>query len=275
MTERTDTEGRILDLIGAMPFLSRGELAALGDMGDGEARHGLDRLLRGGLVDRVGHARIGNVRTRRWCLTGKGVSELASLRGVDTGELLDALPVSAEWRRTLLRRLDAAEAFYRLAALAAGVSGRRCSWHWRRSGWLDGTLEVGPGRYVSVCRIGSALLRRSALHRLGGMVRMWEDGHVDTALIVVPGHTQARLVERWLRENAAGVFAWVVTEPELYAAGPQERIWRRPAEYRTQAHALSQMRVDSGRGQNSTLRPLSAFWPPVFAGEQDVGPPKG
>ena len=34
-------------------------------------------------------------------------------------------------------------------------------------------------------------------------------------------------------------------------------------------------RVDSGRGQNRTLRSLSAFWPPVFAGEQDVGPPKG
>ena len=34
-------------------------------------------------------------------------------------------------------------------------------------------------------------------------------------------------------------------------------------------------RVDSGRGQNRTLRLLSAFWPPVFAGEQDVSPPKG
>ena len=34
-------------------------------------------------------------------------------------------------------------------------------------------------------------------------------------------------------------------------------------------------RVDSGREQNRTLRLLSALWPPVFAGEQDVGPPKG
>ena len=34
-------------------------------------------------------------------------------------------------------------------------------------------------------------------------------------------------------------------------------------------------RVDSGRGQNRTLSPLSALWPLVFAGEQDVGPPKG
>ena len=30
------------------------------------------------------------------------------------------------------------------------------------------------------------------------------------------------------------------------------------------------VRVDSGRGQNRTLRLLSALWPPVFAGEQDV-----
>ena len=34
-------------------------------------------------------------------------------------------------------------------------------------------------------------------------------------------------------------------------------------------------RVHSGRGQNRTLRLLSALWPPVFAGEQDVGPLKG
>ena len=33
-----------------------------------------------------------------------------------------------------------------------------------------------------------------------------------------------------------------------------------------------QLRVDSGRGQNRTLTPL---WPPVFAGEQDVGPTQG
>ena len=36
-----------------------------------------------------------------------------------------------------------------------------------------------------------------------------------------------------------------------------------------------QRRVDSGKGQDRTLSPLSAFWPPVFASEQDVGPPKG
>ena len=34
-------------------------------------------------------------------------------------------------------------------------------------------------------------------------------------------------------------------------------------------------RVDSGRGQNRTLTLLSAFWPPVFAGEQAVGSSKG
>ena len=37
----------------------------------------------------------------------------------------------------------------------------------------------------------------------------------------------------------------------------------------------TEVRVDSGKGQNRTLRSLSAFWPPVFASEQDVGPPKG
>ena len=34
-------------------------------------------------------------------------------------------------------------------------------------------------------------------------------------------------------------------------------------------------RVDPGRGQNRALRPPSALWPSVFAGERDVGLSKG
>ena len=34
------------------------------------------------------------------------------------------------------------------------------------------------------------------------------------------------------------------------------------------------LRVDSGRGQNRTLTPLATLWPPVFAGELDIGLPK-
>ena len=37
----------------------------------------------------------------------------------------------------------------------------------------------------------------------------------------------------------------------------------------------SQARVDSGRGQNRTPTLLAALRAPVFASEQDVGPPKG
>ena len=66
------------------------------------------------------------------------------------------------------------------------------------------------------------------------------------------------------RATDALVLARTGDEPELPAAT---------------ASGLRQLqaedRVDSGRGQNRTLRLLSALWPPVFAGEQDVGPPKG
>ena len=103
-------------------------------------------------------------------------------------QALDDLPLSAEWRRLLLQRLDTAEVYYRLASVATEVSGSRCRWHWRRRGWLDGTLEVGPKRYVRVCRIGSALSRKVILSRMGSMMEMWQDKLVDTALFVVPGH---------------------------------------------------------------------------------------
>ena len=83
MTEHLGTEGRILDMIGDMPFLTRGELVVLCGLTDGEARHGLRSLLQKGLLDRTGHARRKVVRTQRWYLTRSGIVELARRRGND------------------------------------------------------------------------------------------------------------------------------------------------------------------------------------------------
>ncbi len=46
------------------------------------------------------------------------------------------------------------------------------------------------------------------------------------------------------------------------------------AHYGACSGSATLQRVDSGRGQNRTLRLLLAFWPPVFAGEQNMGPPE-
>ena len=246
MTEHLGTEGRILDMIGDMPFLTRGEFAVLCGLTDGEARHGLRSLLQKGLLDRTGQARRKVVRTQRWYLTRSGIVELARRRGMTVEQALDDLPLSAEWRRLLLQRLDTAEVYYRLASVATEVSGSRCRWHWRRRGWLDGTLEVGPKRYVRVCRIGSALSRKVILSRMGSMMEMWQDKLVDTALFVVPGHTQARLMEQWLRVKGRGVYTWLVTEPDLFEADIRDEIWRRPLDYRTQVHPISQMLSNVG-----------------------------
>ena len=241
IARRLDTSGRIVEVVSRMPFVSREELAVLGDISDGKVRHGLSRLMQKGLIDRVGHARQKAVRTQRWYLTRAGIADLAGRKQMEVGDLLEVLPLSAEWRRLLLQRLDTAEVYYRLASLATGIRGQRCRWHWRRRGWLDGTLEVGTGRYVRICRIGDAISRRVMLSRMGSMVEMWLDGLVDTALFIVPGHTQARLMEQWIRRNGSGIYAWLVSERELFEADPQDAIWRRPADYRTQVHPISRM----------------------------------
>ena len=238
---RPDTEGRIFEVVSRMPFVSREEFAVLGDISDGEVRHGLNRLMQKGLIDRVGHVRRKAVRTQRWYLARAGIADLAGRKQMEVSDLLEVLPLSAEWRRLLLQRLDTAEVYYRLASLATEVTGQRCRWHWRRRGWLDGTLEVGPSRYVRVCRIGDAISRSVMLSRMGSMVEMWLDGLVDTALFIAPSYTQIRLMEQWLRTNGSGIYAWLVSERELFEADPQDAIWHRPADYRMQVHPISRM----------------------------------
>ena len=51
--------------------------------------------------------------------------------------------------------------------------------------------------------------------------------------------------------------------------------WDLAAQHQAVLQLRTIERVDYSRGQNRKLRPLPAFWPPVFAGEQDVSPPKG
>ncbi len=108
-------EADALRCLADMPFLDRLELAALSGWSRGAVYDAVARLEREGVVAAVHHASPLVAPTRRFCLTAAGVDRLAELEGQPVEELLFLRPVSHQWRRGLLERLDAAAVVYRLA----------------------------------------------------------------------------------------------------------------------------------------------------------------
>ena len=248
-------EGRVVRLVGRMPFLSAREVSEiLGLGGYRRARNIMDSL---SALEYVTSLSVAGVYGDRWevsrfALTVEGVRELAALDGISLGEALRRYPVSVEWRRAILRRMSALTTFYRLTAFVAEaplveeaadsaedndeveLRRDRAWFSWRRTGWLDGTIMIGARRGIRVMRFGTTLLRQSLRYRLGSMAESWKKRGVECLIIIVPGHTELGLVERWLREKVPYVQAYCVVERDLQVARSwTDVIVRRPARDRT------------------------------------------
>ena len=66
-----------------------------------------------------------------------------------------AYPVSREWLALLIRRMDAVDAVYRLAAsLSPGIDGLRSHVEFHRRGRFDATITLHDGRTFGVVRRG-------------------------------------------------------------------------------------------------------------------------
>lgn len=196
------------------------------------------------LVDRIRHGGLyGSPRSNhfRWFLTGDGVNELAGALGRDADCLLRDLPISSAWQSSILGRIDTAQVAYRLRDLAVHASGRKCQWHWHREDWRDGTLEVGENCYLHVRRFGDAITRRATASRLGEMMEDWKLGRVGAALFIVTSYTMMRFVERWLRDNAGGVYAWTVREKDMFSEGALGSIWHVPTSTGIRQHSMKRM----------------------------------
>ena len=103
-------EGRVVRLVGRMPFLSAREVSEiLGLGGYRRARNIMDSLSALGYVTSLNIAGVYGDRweVSRFALTVEGVRELAALDGISLGEALRRYPVSVEWRRAILRRMSA------------------------------------------------------------------------------------------------------------------------------------------------------------------------
>ena len=218
-------ELRILYVLAMMPFLESMELASLAALPSSTTADVLRRLHRKDIVEFVKHSRSDTSRVRRWCLTGKGVKRLASLRlRKETGsELFVKFSVSAQERRYVLRRLDVAAVLYRMACEAAMGYDEPVEWKWSRAGGLDAMMRLSDGRSFGLSRIGSTHSGEAIKNRLNTIAMMYAHGQECPTFLIVPGVVELRRALKWFSYPKVPVFAAV--EDEVMSLQSGTAIW--------------------------------------------------
>ena len=216
-------EADVLRLLSAMPFLDQLELAALSGWSRGAVYQAVAKLEERGMVETVPHASPLVSPTRRYTLITAGVDRLAELDGVPLEEMLFLLPVSRQWRRGLLERLDAVTGIYRLACAVAQVF-HPLAFRWYRAMPLDAAMVLPSGRTIAVVRQGNTADRTAFAKRLW---RLGQGEQASAVLMLLPDETRLRQARRWAAALPGPVF--LVLESEVASAGAGVAIWRTPS----------------------------------------------
>ena len=216
-------EAELLRLLAAMPFLDRLELAEVSGWSRGAVYGAVERLETGGFCALAPHAADPLPPTRRFHLTAAGLGRLAEQDGLSLDELVRIYPVSAQWRRSLMERLDALAAIYRLACAASSVA-FPIRFRWYRSLPLDAGLTLPGGRTVGILRQGSTADRTGFAKRLW---RLREGPVPGTVLVLMADQVRLRHGRRLL--SASPVPALLAVEGRAALAGAGDRIWCPPA----------------------------------------------
>ena len=216
-------ESEMLAALAEMPFLDRLELAAVTGWSRGAVYRGIGKLESGGYVASVPHATGLLASTGRYHLTGGGLRRLAEVTGDTHDGLLRSRPVSRQWQRILLERLDALGVIYRLAATVANAASP-IRFRWYRAAPLDAAITLPGGRTLGILRQGATADRTGFAKR----VRRLAEGPMPGAvLVLVQDEVRLRHARRLLARTP--VAALLALERDAAQAGPERRIWQPPA----------------------------------------------
>ena len=215
------TEGCEADLLRAlasMPFLDRTEMVAVSGWSRGAVYEAVEKLDRGGFCDAVTHTADFSSPTERYYLTAEGLKRLAGEEDMSLDEILRSRPVSAQWRRSLMERLDALATVYLLACALAAVA---CPirFRWYRSSSLDAAVALPDGRTVGIVRRGNTSDRSAFSNR---MWRLRGTALPGAVLILMPDPVRLRHSRRML--EGFPVPAFLAVESEV-AAAPDGPVW--------------------------------------------------
>lgn len=251
---------RTLRRLAATPFIDRLELAAVSGAADRSTHDAVDAVERRGLAESISHA-TGLLRpTRRYCLTAAGLRMLAGADDIALEELLRSRPVSAQWRRILMERLDAVGVIYRLASSIAAETGP-LRLRWYRAAPLDAAIELPDGRILGIVRQGLTFDRTGFSKRLWRLSRGLLPGVV---LVLMPDEVRLGHARRLL--DGSPIPALLALERDAAWASATEPVWRLPsvAPARDLRYVLTSY-LEPGGWLITEPEPLQATLPEDFA----------
>ena len=216
-------ESQLLRTLAEMSFLDRLELAAVTGWSRGAVYRGAGKLEGEGYVASIPHATGLLASTRRYHLTGDGLRRLAGINGDTPDGLLRSRPVSRQWRRILLERLDALGVIYRLAAAVANAA-HPVNFRWYRAAPLDAAMTLPGGRTLGILRQGASADRTGFAKRVR---RLAEGPLPGVVLVLAQDEVRLRHARRLLARTP--VAALLALERDAALAEPQHRIWQPPA----------------------------------------------
>ncbi len=216
----TECQSDLLRQLAQTPFADRLELAALSGWSQSAVYRQMSLLEQSGLVEHLAHATTLLPTTRRYCLTAAGVRQLAECDGEQVVRQLRSCPVSQEWRRLILQRLDAAAVLYRLTT-AIGGSQHPLRFRWYRAQAMDAVIKLPDARSVALVRIGRTADRTALAKRLR---RLDETLGVGAAMIILPDEIRLRHARRIVA--GFSMMAFLAVEREVVNADADFLLWR-------------------------------------------------
>ena len=213
-------EPDLLRTLAWMPFLDRLEMVALTGWSRGAVYEAVEKLESGGLCASVLHSADPFPPARRFHLTAAGLRRLADEEDTPPDILVRSRPVSAQWRRNLMERLDALAVIYRMAVLLSNVA-YPIRFRWYRASPLDAAVTLPDGKTVGIVRQGITADRSGFAKRLW---RLREGPMPGALLVLMADDVRLRHARRLL--STTDVPALFALEREAVLAGSDDRIWR-------------------------------------------------
>ena len=209
----------IIRILGTMPFLDRLEMVAVSGWSRGAVYESVAKLESEGLCASIPHAAEPLSPTTRFHLTAEGLGVLADLEGTTLDELLRSRPVSAQWRRSLLERLDALAAIYRLVSTICSIT-FPIRFRWYRATPLDAALMLPDGSTVGIIRQGPTADRSAFAKRLW---RLRDHPVPGILLVLMADGVRLRHARRVL--SRASVHALLALESQAATASSRVPVW--------------------------------------------------
>ena len=244
------SDRQIYEALSKNPFASDSELAARLNEPLEDVRGVLNDQRNAGIVERVPHATAQLPWSWRFYLTTRGVEEASRTLGYYTqSAYLRAHPMSREWQRLLIGRMDSVSSIYRLAAtMSLGAGGLKTRVEFYRKGRFDAMITMEDGRHVGVVRQGRALKRARLNERLRAIHEDEYPRRPGTVLILTPSAWERDTAIRYWRAKAFQG-GYVAAESSDALASRELSVWGRIDSVTGGVRTLAEVVAESNPGE--------------------------